>query len=318
MMNRRQAIRIFSAGALTTLLPGVCAAAKAKRVLFVHGRGQEGRNPEELKAAWIDTLRRGAAAAQRALPADVEFAFPFYGDLLAQFVRANDIPLTSEIAIRGAAPDNEFLAFQAEVAEELRQRAGVTDEQVDEEYGDNPRPRGALNWAWVQAILRALDKHGGGMGAEAIESFTRDVFLYCTRSGVRDEINRIVGQQLTEAPTVVVAHSLGTVVAYNVLRTDLRKLQVPVFVTVGSPLGVRAVRNNFRPLRSPHPPVDDWYNAFDKRDVVALYPLDSDNFPVQPAITNNNTVRNHTDNRHGIDGYLDDPSIAKIILDALE
>ena len=51
---------------------------------------------------------------------------------------------------------------------------------------------------------------------------------------------------------------------------------------------------------------------------MALYPLDSDNFPVQPAITNNNTVRNHTDNRHGIDGYLDDPSIAKIILDALE
>jgi hypothetical protein len=132
---------------------------------------------------------------------------------------------------------------------------------------------------------------------------------------VRDEIDAVVAAKLTEQPTVVVDHSLGSVVAYSVLRRSDRA-HVPLFVTVGCPLAVRAVRDQFRPLRSPAA-VSAWYNAYDSRDVVALYPLDADNFPVQPAISNYGKVRNSTDDRHGIDGYLDDPDVAKHILDAL-
>ncbi|WP_133061137.1 hypothetical protein [Paraburkholderia hospita] len=133
---------------------------------------------------------------------------------------------------------------------------------------------------------------------------------------MRDEIDRIVAGKLTEQPTVIVSHSLGTVVAYSVLTTDRRSLQIPLLVTVGSPLAVRAVRDQFRPLRSPSS-VTTWYNAFDTRDVVALYPLDADNFPVRPTVVNNPTVKNHTDNRHGIAGYLDDPDVARQILTTL-
>ena len=121
---------------------------------------------------------------------------------------------------------------------------------------------------------------------------------------------------MTEELTVVVSHSLGTVVAYSVLGSDPRRLKVPLFVTVGSPLGVRAIRDQLRPLRYPSL-VDGWYNAFDTRDVVALYPLDGTNFPVVPSIENNSAVKNHTDNRHGIDGYLDDPAVAKRIIGTL-
>jgi len=192
----------------------------------------------------------------------------------------------------------------------------VTDDEVDREYGDNPKPRGPLNWAWVQAILRAIDKHGGGMNQTTLEIATRDVYLYTTRSGVRDEIDRIVGEKIDEQPTLVVAHSLGTVVAYHVLRTDRRALKVPLLVTLGSPLGVRAVRDPLRPLRPP-PPVTRWYNAYDKRDVVALYPLDAQNFPIQPPIDNYGKVDNSTENRHGIVGYLDDTDVAKRILGGL-
>ena len=49
-------------------------------------------------------------------------------------------------------------------------------------------------------------------------------------------------------------------------------------------------------VRCAHPRgVSAWYNAYDIRDVVALYPLDADDFPVQPAITNYGKVRNSTD-----------------------
>ena len=58
----------------------------------------------------------------------------------------------------------------------------------------------------------------------------------------------------------------------------------------------------------------------DEGDVVALYPLDSNSFPldpVNPAIENKTNVHNHTDNRHGIEGYLDDRDVAQWIYDAL-
>jgi hypothetical protein len=93
-------------------------------------------------------------------------------------------------------------------------------------------------------------------------------------------------------------------------------LKVPLYVTVGCPLGVRSIRDQFRPLRSPKP-ITAWYNAYDTRDVVVLYSLDAANFPVQPPIDNYGRVRNSTDNRHGIVGYLDDPDVAKHILDGL-
>lgn len=316
MTSRRQWLKLGSAGVLAAMIPASLAAAKAKKLLFVHGRGQQGQDPALLKSEWLDTLKRGAQSAGLTLPGGIDVAFPYYGDLLESFTRQSDIPLTSDVRVRGGSLQDEFLVFQAEVAEAVRQRAGVTDAQVDAEYGANPRPRGPLNWEWVQAILRAIDKHGGGMNQKTLEVFTRDVFLYSTRAGVRDEIDRIVAAQLTDEPTVVVGHSLGTVVAYSVLRSDRRQLRVPLYVTVGSPLGVRAVRDQFRPLRFPSP-IDAWYNAFDSRDVVALYPLDATNFPVQPDIENNATVRNHTDNRHGIVGYLDDAAVAGRIVGAL-
>ncbi|HTD54237.1 MAG TPA: hypothetical protein VK670_02565 [Silvibacterium sp.] len=60
------------------------------------------------------------------------------------------------------------------------------------------------------------------------------------------------------------------------------------------PLQNPPVGDQFRPVRSPAG-VSAWYNAYDTRDVVALYPLDADEFPVQPAITNYGKVRNSTD-----------------------
>ena len=138
-----------------------------------------------------------------------------------------------------------------------------------------------------------LDKHGGGISSAALERFSRDVFLYTTRADVREEIDRIVANSLTEEPTVIVGHSLGSVVAYSVLRSDRRSLRIPLYLTVGCPLGIRAIRDQFRPLRYPLP-VKEWFNAFDTRDIVALHPLDRVNFPVTPEIENYAAVKNST------------------------
>jgi hypothetical protein len=313
-MNRRHFLRLGVAGAVCAV-PRPARAAPAK-LLLVHGRAQQGKDPVRLKAEWLDALAKGARKINRRLPAKLEVDIPFYGDSLDEFAKRLDVPLSADVRARGAVPDEDFLVFQNQVAEELRVAAGVTDAQVDAEYVPNEKPKGPLNWEWVHAIIAALDKYAGGLNGHAIEAFTRDVFLYTRRAGVRDEVDRIVASSLTESPTVIVGHSLGSVVAYSILRRDRRALNVPALITVGSPLGVRAIRDGYRPLRYPGA-VKDWFNAFDKRDVVALYPLDANNFPVTPAIRNVDHINNGTDNRHGISGYLEDSTIAREILDAL-
>jgi hypothetical protein len=314
-MNRREFMTIAGAALAIQVTSPARAAPHPIRLVFVHGRSQQGLDPVNLKATWLETLRRGAVKLNRSLPAELDVAFPYYGDKLDEFARQFDLPLTTDIQARGTAND-EFLQFQAEIAEAMRKRAGITDAEIDYEYGNNPRPRGPQNWEWVQAIIRTIDRYGGGTSQATIEMFMRDVFLYTTRAGVRDEIDRIVRATVNDTPSVVIGHSLGSVVAYNVLRTDPRRLTVPSFVTVGSPLAIRAVRDQLRPIGFPAVAAS-WYNAFDTRDVVALYPLDAANFPINPAIKNYAGVQNSTPNRHGIIGYLDDADVAKHILDAL-
>jgi pimeloyl-ACP methyl ester carboxylesterase len=125
-----------------------------------------------------------------------------------------------------------------------------------------------------------------------------------------------VAEKLSSDPTVVVGHSLGTVVAYEVLRGH-KSNDVSRFITVGAPLGIRAIRRRLAaPLTMPGG-VRDWYNAFDKRDVVALYPLDASNFAITPPIRNFSEVLNFTENHHGIAGYLDGAEVASEIRNAM-
>ena len=110
-------------------------------------------DPAVLQSQWVDAFKRGAQNLGRPFPSGVSVSFPFYGDALDQFANAASLPLTSDIQIRGAAPNNAFLAFQDQIVEDLRAKAGVTDQEVLDEYGANPQERGPLNWAWVQSIF---------------------------------------------------------------------------------------------------------------------------------------------------------------------
>lgn len=317
-MNRRDMILTMATGTILSLIGRItpARAEPVRRLMFIHGRGQQGLDPKKLKENWLAALGRGAKALGRKLPNDLEVVFPFYGDVLDGYAQRFDLPLTSDIQSRGETVDEDFLQFQADFAESIRARVGVTDAQIHAEYGTHPEEHGPQNWRWVQAILRAIDRKSAGMSQAALEKFTRDVYLYVSRATVRNSIDKIVQDELTDQPTLIVSHSLGTVVAYSVLGRTQEFVNVPLLVTLGSPLAVRPIRDRFRPLIYPRS-IGDWYNAFDIRDVVSLYPLDNENFSVGKAIENNATVKNHTDNRHGIDGYLDDANVARRILDSL-
>ncbi len=282
-------------------------------LVMVHGRAQGGRG-DKLASEWIETWKKGLTADQAdGLEDRFDIRQPFYGDKLDELVKES-ASFPTNVATRGDPGDidPEFMEFRRAIAEAAAERAGVLGE-LEEELAY--QERGPLNWNWVQRILQKLETMPG-LGGNIIERFTRDVWVYLTDDDVREKINTIVIEKMPQSGKfVMLGHSLGSVVAYDILR-KAQGVEVPLFITVGSPLGVRAIVEKLRPIG--HPKVAKaWYNAYDEADAVALNPLDSKCFPVTPSIENYNKIKNPTDNRHGIIGYLNDKVLATKMWDSM-
>lgn len=283
------------------------------KLVMIHGRGQAGKDVSALKKEWLDALTYGFARANRTPPSGLTVEFPFYGDELETLINQVGTPLASDVTAKGIEADDQQ-DLRGEILRELAGALGVADADIQREYSGDPLQKGPQNWEWVQAILRAVDRIPG-VNSSFIDVFTRDVYAYLTVPGIRMKIDSIVRNSIGAEPCVVIAHSLGTVVAYNVLGERPATPKYPGLVTVGSPLGIKGIRRQLKsPVKFPLC-MNKWFNAFDDRDVVALYPLDINNFNVDPVIENYDGVKNFTDNRHGITGYLSDPVVASKIAD---
>jgi hypothetical protein len=285
------------------------------KLIMIHGRAQEGRDPIAVKKEWTDALGYGLLRANKSLPSGTTIEFPFYGDALEALVQQVNTPLAIDGHARGTENDLEK-DLRGQILENLAAAMGVTSADIEREFAGQPAAKGPANWEWVQAILRAVDRVPG-VNSAAIDKFTRDVYVYLTYPGVRSKIDALVAAAFSNEPCVVLAHSLGTVVAYNVLLTRAAAPPVARFITVGSPLGIRAIKLHLAPPLSSPACVGHWFNAYDDRDVVALLALDARNFDVTPPIENKRDVMNFTDNRHGISGYLSDPIVAAKIAEFL-
>ena len=284
-------------------------------LVFVHGRAQVGRSAAEIEAEWIKGLRRGFEAAGVTPPEISDLSVPFYGDVLDSLSK-RDAQKLQLVIERGDSSGGGPSAVETSLAEEVARRAGITTEMIEAELAPGTRERGPENWEWVQAIGRALDKHTPWIGSAVLSAFVSDVNAYLKRAYVRQEINSVVKAAFRSKPAVVVAHSLGTIVAYEVLREMKTLVEVPLYVTLGSPLGMETVKNHLRtPLDMPAG-VRKWFNAADERDPVALHcRLDRDHFPVE--IENLNDVHNPKDDPHSISGYLSDAIVARKIAELL-
>lgn len=281
------------------------------RILFIHGRAQGQKSSDLLRAEWGAALTRGLADAGLGLPGGIAFDHPFYGKTLDDFVEQAKLPKASEIvAMGGSSGDVGFDSFTRSVLQEIDARGEISEDDVRAQMDADSdiTEMGPQNWAWVRAFVRAVDARWPGFSGARINDFLTDVWLYLDKTTVQSAIDAIIEAELTDAPTLVVSHSLGTVVAYNLLRKH--KINLVGFMTLGSPLAIKAITAKLGLLENVAP--KRWVNAFDKADIVALNPLDSTHFPVAPKIANYSGVVNTTGNHHGIGG---DPPERGYLLD---
>jgi hypothetical protein len=287
-----------------------------RQLVFLHGRSQQFKDSKKLKAEWISAWKEGLDLSGLEPIDESRIHFPYYGQTLDDLVEKREN--VADVIIRGVFGDPVEKAFYQSVLGEIQEVAGITEDELIEAGVGEVIERGPLNWPWVRAVLQVVDQKVPYGSSTSIALATKDVYQYLHNPVLRREIDSEVAKAIDpEVETVLVTHSLGTVVAYNILQSELAKnWKIPLFVTLGSPLAVSAIKKRLGVLRHP-PSVGKWYNAMDPRDIVAIRPLDKAHFGINPEIENNTGINNNTENRHGIAGYLNNNEVAKRIHDAL-
>ncbi len=102
--------------------------------------------------------------------------------------------------------------------------------------------------------------------------------LELARKVLRDELKNILWQE-SDKEIMLIAHSMGSIISYDVLR-DLGRsnpdLEVPHYITIGSPLGLPTVKGKILQerdydarVRTPSIVTKTWVNYADRRDPVA-------------------------------------------------
>lgn len=284
------------------------------KVVLVHGRAQEGKDPAALKRDWLTYLDDGLKRAGLSVEvADSQCRMPYYGDTLVQMTGGMSAKDAPKVLVREAmSGDVGYRSFAEAFVRDIQTSPALTGLEMPP---STAIARGLLNWPWVQNCLRVLDQRSSTVSDLSVSQLTKDVYAYLTNPVISEVMEMGVIDAIGDSSdTIIVSHSLGTVIAYNVLKKR-PEIKVPLFVTLGSPLGVGAVKRRIAPIVYPGG-VARWINAYDPSDVVSLFPLDS-NFILAPAIENDASVVNLTENRHGISGYLTHAPVAQAIYRAM-
>ncbi len=289
------------------------------RMILVHGINQQGKNAQKIHDEWLGSLRATYAAHDLdPLGRLSRIEAAFYGDTLEELSSAK--VKSQAIALGAEAAPEDFAEFAVDALKEMALRMGATEEQIEAEVSETVVAQGAgPNKKWLKAIAKVIETVSPFRGTLALRVLGQ-AHAYIRNQYVHDEVNKLVRPLFEDdEPAIVVSHSLGTIVSYSMLREFARKdrpRQSPLFVTLGSPLGIDSIGKGFAKPRTKPDNVLRWVNGADPEDFVALRPeLTSANFGA--GIENYSDIENGYDDPHSIAKYLSDARIAKAIAEVI-
>ncbi len=289
-------------------------AAAVARVVAVHGMGQQARGPETLRSRWLPALQDGLIAAGAGpLGSADELAVAFFGDLFRpSAVAGGSTALEDDSALDEEDPavEEELLPLWRAAAAELG--APEPPETAAEE------PPGSTSKISARSLLptamRVLlsSRFFSGMTERMLIGDLRQMHGYLTDPAIRHAARERLAAAMRPETRVIVAHSLGSVVAYETLCAH-PEWEVPMLVTLGSPLGLSFVFDRLQPqpvngLGSWPGSTRQWINVADNGDLMAVKRL-AGLFagPVTDLITNNGAQA------HDVTTYLSSAATGRAI-----
>lgn len=255
-------------------------------ILLVHGRGMLGRDTAGTRKLWFNALGAGAKALTSERMLDTQdVRIVWYADVLdMRSGESCDYAPSDRRAIRDRAEDPDFKQFVGIVGGVLGFLTSIVD---DTTAGEDLR----------------------GLAADA--SFLSDVHKRCA---VESRLERELDRARSEGrPVILVAHSLGSLVAYDLLSSRSDTGLTRRFITIGSPVGSTELRRVLiggdatDTLAVPRS-VDGWINIHNAGDPFAIaIPLGRDVESAPPT---------DEPDPHEMTGYLRSATAAREILGA--
>ena len=178
-----------------------------------------------------------------------------------------------------------------------------------------------------------------------LNKYFKDLEIYymenCTsENGHLCKVNDLIKERLLKKleehrndDIMLISHSMGSIIAYDVLTFLAPHIRINTFITMGSPLGLPVViskiaseqkqrGNNNNLMTTPTGIIKNWFNFSDILDKVAFNYRLSDDFSenslgIKPVdfIVVNNYEMNGLRNPHKSFGYLRSPEFSKILND---
>jgi hypothetical protein len=215
-MQRGIVFRLIATLALATALVGPAENDRGRPViLLVHGRGMVDLDTAATRRMWLDALIVGGkSVTNQTLITERDVRVVWYADVLDRRSAAGcDYSANDARAKRNAATDPEF--------KNLIATAGTVLDAITALVSDSS----------AVSPLRALSTDA---------SFLGDSRKRCaSEQRLADAISRAHREG---RPVILVAHSLGSLVAYDYLSATTDTGLVQRFITIGSPVGSTEMR----------------------------------------------------------------------------
>lgn len=248
---------------------------------------------------------------------------------------------------RNQSRTSQKLSFESVYWADVRNAEPIRNDDNDEPYteadGVGPLKTYKDGW-WDDVVAKAGDYLAKPLDAakryfgfdeladKVLRRKLEDLAAYYDHTQIRDELRQRLKDAIlmnTDKRIMVIAHSMGSIIAYDVLRAlgrESRSLAIDHFVTIGSPLGLPHVKYKIYQendlVRTPSV-VNRWTNFADRRDPVAAdVQLASDYAPndrgirVRDDLVLNGYLRPKPDrkpNYHKSYGYLRAPEVSQVI-----
>jgi hypothetical protein len=262
----------------------------------VHGIAQQYRGREETLNEWIPALADGLEwATGRRIKPDLDIAF--YGDLF----RRSDFPdYEPKPRTKGPLVTNSTAWLtdldEAERAElEMAVSSIVTPADLATAAEEVSRQKAVGLWlpAWAATLVGAVERRfPKGSGIYFLWAI-KQVRKYVLDVEVKAKVDRITAKAAAGA-TVLIGHSLGSVVAYEYLRQHPGH-SVRLLLTLGSPLGLKMIRDR---LPASDLNVPNWVNIRDPHDPVTVAGALSQWYPVTKEPRGNGGFDPHSAGRY--------------------
>ncbi|MEU2036874.1 hypothetical protein [Nocardia amamiensis] len=281
------------------------------RVVFVHGIGAQTSGGSSMTGPWLRAMNDGLALTGAGPVSESEVGFAFYGNLFrppGEWL-SMDVPFYDAADVDAGEEQDLLVAWwRAAAAVDPEVTVPGTDSLV------------AVPGAVQQGLYQlSRSRFFAGVAERVMIWNLKQVHRYFTEPVLRHQIRHRLYTLLTPDTRIVVAHSLGTVVAYETLCATPDH-EVRALVTLGSPLGIpNLVFDRLDPApvggigRWPGSDELVWTNIADRGDVVALVKDLRDRFG--PGVRNA-LVRNES-RAHDAVPYLTSELTGQVIAEGL-